>query len=177
MPSRQGRLARTVAFISAVVVLRVAGAVLLGWATGLASLTAWRPGGIPMAPSTAVLALCLATALLTSSTRWSVGLSATAGVAAVILATQRILGVYSSIEHLGFSIQGSIGTAPIGFISPITASTFVIAAAGIAFLATSDRARLFRRASAIFGVLLLLASYPSPIVTSCQSLIGAGGPA
>ncbi len=141
---------------SAAGALVVAGLTLVGWAIGSTWLTAWRLDGLPMAPSTALLALFLAGALLAPTLRWQVRLASVGGLGALILGSDRVRGVYSAVEHLGFVAEGTVGSAPVGFISPLTAGAFVTTAAAVVLLAAADRRRVSRFVPATLGVLLVV---------------------
>jgi PAS domain S-box-containing protein len=115
---------------------------LVGWSLALPLLTSFGSNYIPVAPSTAVLFAMYGVAVFLRADHpqarepfWTgVVLSvAGAGVAGVLLVSF-FLGRLSDAEHLGFSITGTIGQAPIGYMSPITAVCFLLAS--VSFLAS-----------------------------------------
>ena len=121
---------------------------LLGWVLDAPGLTRWNTGTVPMAPSTAVLSILFGVALslcaqgaprrgpllLVTVLAW-VGVAA-----ALVLFVLRLLGVYSAAELLGLRIGGTVGRAPIGYISPITACCFLLAS-GALLISLSPGAR------------------------------------
>ncbi len=133
--------------LPATLVVAIAGATLAGWFINQPLLTSWRAGTVPMAPSTAALALLLGSGLLLNAgadhTRrrqaLTCGLAAVAGLASAWLLVDRLRGVYSGVEHLGLSISGQVANAPVGFISPVTAAAFVAASVALALIACHGR--------------------------------------
>ena len=108
---------------------------LLGWGLQLPLLTSFGSGRIPMAPSTALLfvlygiAAFLRTRLPLRGGAYWVGLVFnTAGtLVAVPLFFLSFLGIHPAVEHLGFKVAGTVGGAPIGHMSPVTALCFLLA--------------------------------------------------
>ncbi len=113
---------------------------ILGWILGVPVLTSFSSSLIPMAPSTAFLFISFGTAVLLraqfskSSRFYRVGIIiySIGTLIALILFCLSSFGIYLTIEHLGFKIEGSITGAPFGHISPLTAFCFVLA--GLSFL-------------------------------------------
>jgi diguanylate cyclase (GGDEF)-like protein/PAS domain S-box-containing protein len=108
---------------------------LLGWETDSPILTSWQSGRQTMAPVTAMLSLLFSIALglcLFNSSNQSIHICAKLiswlGILiALLLCFFRINGDYLPVEHLGFSIAGLLGKAPVGYISLITAFCFLLA--------------------------------------------------
>jgi PAS domain S-box-containing protein len=67
------------------------------------------------------------------------------------------MGIHPAVEHLGMKISGSVGTAPLGHISPVTALCFVIAALSFLASASFSRASSKRETVAWWLAALLLA--------------------
>jgi len=107
---------------------------LLGWVLGWPRLASIRADLIPMAPSTALLfllygvAVCLRTRMPLS--RRTFGVSVAVGcfgaLVALLLFTLSCLGIQWSVEHLGLNITGTVGGAPTGHMSPVTAFCFLL---------------------------------------------------
>ena len=105
---------------------------LLGWMFDVSVLTNWKAGANPMAPSTVMLfvmygvALCLAARLpqggITPLLITFCG--AVGAMTSLLLFALRLLAVYWPGERLGLGI---FSNAPIGYISPITAFSFLLA--------------------------------------------------
>jgi PAS domain S-box-containing protein len=107
---------------------------LIGWVSAIPWLTALWPGGIPMAPSTALLFLLLGVAVWiflhtpesSSLVTLSRFLAFLATFTAILLLILSSLGIHWHAEYLGMDISGVVGGAPIGHMSPLTAFCFVI---------------------------------------------------
>jgi PAS domain S-box-containing protein len=157
------------------------GLTLVGWILGIPVLTRIGSGTIPMASSTALLlvvhglALCLRAYPAPGSRRlralWILGGLSVA--AALVLLVTSLLGIQSSVEHLGLRISGHLGGAPLGHISPATAACLLLA--GLATLlapnpgdARSRGAIVAFGASAVLlgtsGVFLLAYLYGRPLL-------------
>lgn len=116
--------------------------VLVGWITGLPLLFTFGSDKIPMAPSTAILfllyggAVCALTLLSHRHIvyRIAMGVSIAGTLIAALLFFLSSLGIHLPAEHLGIEITGTLGQAPIGHISPVTAFCFILA--GVSLLAT-----------------------------------------
>lgn len=121
---------------------------LLGWFLGVPSLATLGRGGVPMAPSTAVMfVLCAALVLIRSrglsrcETLW--GGLVTGWAVAIVSLTLLIMslcGVYSEIEHIGLTIDHAPGEMPAGHMSPLTAFCFlVVSMSHLASLSSSPK--------------------------------------
>ena len=114
---------------------------LLGWLLDTSILHTWKVSTIPMSPIMGVLSLFFGTALCLSAkmpiSRTVLLITSILGwlgaIAALLLFTLRLLGVYWPVELLGLHITGTVGDAPIGYISPV--STFCLLLVNAAFLA------------------------------------------
>lgn len=112
---------------------------LLGWALGEPLLTSFGSRNIPMAPSTALLFLVFgATAVLSAgrvdgTTRRTVAVAGaiSGGAVALFLLVASLGGLRLPVEHLGFRISGDVQGAPVGFMSPVTATAFLLAGAAL----------------------------------------------
>ncbi len=135
---------------SASLVVAIAGLGLLGWLIDAPLLTAWRDGALPMAPITTVLALALGVALLLRRPAARLTLGAVVALVAGALLVSRLRGLYPAIETLWFAVDGYVGSARVGFISPVTAASFCAAAIALMGLASGDR---WRPAPVVAGVM------------------------
>jgi len=139
---------------------------LVGWAFHLPFPTSFGAGRIPMAPSTALLFVMSGISVfLHPGLPWFRGayrvsrtLAYAGTLAAFLLFVLSILGIQPTSEHLGFTAAGTVGGAPIGHMSPITAVCFLLA--GLSFLAlppsVTDRSR--RAKAALYLASLLVAA-------------------
>src|ERR1035437_2488868 len=108
---------------------------LLGWILYLPRLACFGADLIPMAPSTALLfllygvAVCLRTRMPLShrTFRISVAMVGLGTMVALLLFTLGCLNIYWEVEHLGLSTSRTVGGAPIGHMSPVTAFCFLLA--------------------------------------------------
>ncbi|MBP9825112.1 MAG: PAS domain S-box protein [Thermoanaerobaculia bacterium] len=108
---------------------------LFGWALELPFLATFGEGRIPMAPSTAVLFVLYGAAVLLSARRplgrgargLGGGLVAAGALVAAGLLVLSFLGILPAAELLGFAERGALGKAPIGHMSPVVASCFLLA--------------------------------------------------
>lgn len=137
-------------------------AALLGWALDLPLLSSPERHWIPMAPSTALLFALLGAALFLGASmpdrravlRTATGIAVVVAAVALLLLIVSSAGIRSPLELLGFSIAGGIDGAQsgpqIGYMSPVTAAWFLLAAASAvaAFCASGPGAP--RRAMAAF---------------------------
>ena len=114
---------------------------LIGWLSSSPWLTALWPGGIPMAPSTALLFLLNGSSLLFwirfLKTKKLYTLSSFLAWVGIIIAALLLVfssyGIYLQAEYLGMNISGLVGGAPIGHMSPLTALCFVMAGMSLLF--------------------------------------------
>ncbi len=117
------------------VVIGVGIAVLVGWGLGLPNLASLGTGTIPVAPSTAALFILYATALLlrlrppaSGVPRIGCGLIACGGSISLLLLLCAVSGVHPDLEHAGITIIDTPGQAPIGHMSMVTATCFLVTA-------------------------------------------------
>ena len=132
-----------------------------------------------MAPSTAVLHLLYGT--LVAFETWirqhprsyhaSVVIASLGTVSSILLLILSSLGIALGAEHLGMHIAGTVDGVPIGHMSPLTATVFVIASSSFLLLLASspDRLRRVKLASLLAGIVLAI----SGILTIAYLL---GGP-
>jgi len=123
---------------------------LAGWICSIEWLTSFWPGGIPMAPSTALLFFLYGSALplrinypdsflylrLSALLSW-LGF----GFSAVLLILS-LRSVHLPVEHLGMNISGMVKGAPIGHMSPMTALLFLVACCALLLLSPEHRKRV-----------------------------------
>jgi PAS domain S-box-containing protein len=133
-----------------------------------------------MAPSTALLfvlygfaAFLRARVPLNLSAYWiGVAVNSAGALIALVLLFLSSLGIRPEVEHLGFPVAGTVGGAPVGHMSPVTAICFLLAS--LSFLASlpSSSSRPWRARAAWLAagallatcsVLLLAYLYGSPL--------------
>lgn len=130
--------------------------VLLGWITGVPSLTTFGTGKIPMAPSSALLLLLYGAAVFFHDhmqqrpgaylTGLVFGWSVTA--ISLLLLILSSLGIYLTVEYLGMHIVGELNGLPVGHISPVTAFCFVLTGFSFLSLLSSSSERQLRSVAA-----------------------------
>ena len=121
---------------------------LLGWVSGWRQLASFGANRIPMAPSTAVLFLLYGAAIglrartpLSRRAHWlSVALVGLGSLAALLLFTLGCLRIQWAGEHFGLNLTETVGGAPIGHVSLMTACCFLLAS--VSFLASLAPAAL-----------------------------------
>ncbi len=122
---------------------------LVGWIVSIHWLSSFWPGGIPMAPSTALLFLFFGSVLPLRTwgtnifrNSWKSTLLVWAGTAiSLVLLILSLRGVYLPVEYLGMDISGKMNGTPIGHISPMTASIFSITGCSLLLLSPHHRQR------------------------------------
>lgn len=115
---------------------------LLGWGSGLLFLASLGSGKIPMAPSTALLFVLYGAATvlrarlpLHRGAYWlGVVVHGAGALIALLLFSLSYQGIYLDAERLGFAAAGTVGGAPTGHMSPVTAAGFLLAS--LSFLAS-----------------------------------------
>jgi len=108
---------------------------LLGWIINSPLLAGLGSGMIPVAPSTAVMIVLYAAAILLRTDLWknriaywaSGSICFAGGLIALLLLVLSLLGIRLEVEHLGLEMTGAATGTPIGHMSPVTALCFVIA--------------------------------------------------
>jgi len=109
--------------------------VLAGWSLDIRFVTALKDDYIPMAPSSALLFILMGVALIlrhlhlhdASVSRLGKTLTVAVFVVASVLLMTSLLHIYSSLEHLGFTISRFEAGSPVGHMSPVTAVSFLLA--------------------------------------------------
>ncbi|MEI7993914.1 MAG: PAS domain S-box protein [Methylococcaceae bacterium] len=140
---------------------------------GITILHTWKVSTQPMSPITGLLSLFFGTGLILNTclpisrtVHLTISILGWLGaIAALLLLTLRLLGMYWPVELLGLHITGMVGDAPIGYISPVSAfCLLLINAAFLALLAAEIRgswrewlAWSFGGLVALIGLTLLLA--------------------
>lgn len=140
---------------------------LAGWMLGQSAWSSLGSGNIPMAPSTALLFVLSAVALLLRVSRAqgrarivSCLIGAAVALTATLLLILSAQGIYSDFENFGFTIAAYAGTTPLGHMSPITAFCFQLVA--LSYLASHSAVSLRPWRFALAGLLvflLMLANY------------------
>src|ERR1019366_5737202 len=148
---------------------------LLGWILDLPRLACFGADLIPMAPGTALLfllygvAVCLRTRTPLShrTFRISVAMVGLGTMVALLLFTLGCLNIYWEVEHLGLSTSRTVGGAPIGHMSPVSAFCFLLASVSFLGSLSPSATRSWRTALALgaAGVLvgtcfIFLLAYP-----------------
>ncbi len=130
-----------------------------GWVIGQGEFTALGKGYIPMAPNTALLFTLLGSAVLFRETRPDSRAKRRGIVAAaafsVFLAGETLIGFAIGhdlkVDDWFFRTTRMLGETPIGRMSPVTASCFVLAGASLLLPASQTRTR-----TALPGIVIAL---------------------
>lgn len=120
---------------------------LVGWIVSIHWLTTFWPGGIPMAPSSALVFLLYGSVLpfriMGSETSRLFRLSPLLGWMAtgfsIILLILSLRGIYLPVEYLGIDITGMMDGVPVGHMSPMTAFIFSITGCSLLLLSPDIR--------------------------------------
>jgi PAS domain S-box-containing protein len=137
---------------------------LVGWVLGLPLPANFGVDLIPMAPSTAVLFVLYGTAVCLRArlplTRRAFRMSVTAGclgaLVALLLFTLGCLHMQWPVESLGLNTTRTVGGAPIGHMSPVTAFCFLVASVSFLISLSLSATRAWRTALAFGSAGLLL---------------------
>jgi PAS domain S-box-containing protein len=128
-----------VALICGAISICIGGVGLVGWAVGLRVLTAVRLDYIPMAPNTGLIVILLGCALF-SGIAWSrnrtiriaiAGISFLCIIVAGLTLIGIVIGIDLKIDYLLLTTTGTIGTVPVGHMSPVTAICFLLGSAAL----------------------------------------------
>lgn len=141
---------------------------LLGWVADIPVLTTFGAERIPMAPSTALLFLLYGagtiyvahSTLSRTASRIVMIIGSAGALVSLLLFLLSSLGIHPEAEHLGLGISGTIGGAPVGHMSPMTAFCFLLA--GLSFIAfpSSSASRTWRINTALgLSFILILTSF------------------
>jgi PAS domain S-box-containing protein len=139
---------------------------LLGWALGLPFLASLGSDKIPMAPSTALLFVLYGIAAFLRASlplgrgahRVGVAINSAGALIASLLSVLSFLGIRPAAELLGFAVVGTVGDAPVGHMSPVTAICFLLASLSFLGSLPSSSSRPWRAAAAWWTACLLLAT-------------------
>lgn len=144
---------------------------LVGWIVSIHWLTTFWPGGIPMAPSSALVFLLYGSVLplrtMGSETSRHFRLSALLGLMAtgfsVILLGLSLRGIYLPVEYLGIDITGMMDGVPVGHMSPMTAFIFSITGCSLLLLSpdlrTSNLVSFWLAAIIVLISMILIVGY------------------
>lgn len=146
---------------------------LVGWVFELPLLASFGSDLIPMAPSTALLFVLYGAALFLrirfpqKRGTYLIGMAigSFGGATALLLFFLSSAAIHPQIEHLGLSPLGTVGSVPIGHMSPLTEICFVVIALSLLAALSSSAERLWRAwvafslacLSIIISLVLLLA--------------------
>ena len=108
---------------------------LLGWALEIPILNSWKESTQPMSPMTGLLSVLFGVNLILCVGLYrsriiqllTILLSSVGLMLAVLVSVLRLLGVYRSFEHLGFTITGIFGNVPLGHMTLVSAFCFSLA--------------------------------------------------
>ena len=108
---------------------------LLGWALEIPILISWKESTQPMSPMTGLLSVLFGVNLILCVGLYrsriiqllTILLSSVGLMLAVLVSVLRLLGVYRSFEHLGFTITGIFGNVPLGHMTLVSAFCFSLA--------------------------------------------------
>jgi PAS domain S-box-containing protein len=144
---------------------------MIGWFSGIEWLTSFWPGGIPMAPSTALLFFLYGSALplrlRLPENRWLSRLAPLPagtglGISAVFLFLS-LRRVHLPVEHLGMDISGIVQGAPVGHMSPMTALLFAMIGSALLLFSPVHRRRnlasFWLAASVVLAAMILVVGY------------------
>ena len=141
---------------------------LAGWIIQVPFLSTFGTGKIPMAPSTALVLLLFAAAVILyarmpqvpGARRVGLALGLSGTIAAVLLLALSLLGIHPVAEHLGMQIASTLHGTPIGHMSPWTASCFALSGLSLLTLFWSSPDRRWCAVAALFlACLVVLASF------------------
>ena len=128
---------------------------LLGWALEIPILISWKESTQPMSPMTGLLSvlfginliLCVRLYRSRIIQQLTILLSSVGLMLALLVLVLRLMGVYRSFEHLGFTITGIFGNVPLGHMTLVSA--FCLSLAFVVLLATvlpkTDGGQLWQR--------------------------------
>ncbi|MEW6094110.1 MAG: PAS domain S-box protein, partial [Chloroflexota bacterium] len=131
---KQGRLFNIITQVCGLLAAGLGIIALLGWIFGLPLLSSFGTNLIPMAPSTASLFALLGVTVFLCS-YWpeslfvrisGLGISILGAVFALSLLVLSSWGIYLEAEYLGLPISGSLNDVPVGHMSPVTATLFLL---------------------------------------------------
>ena len=170
---RPGGTQRLPVKIGGLVAAALGGFALMGWLLAMPRLASLGQGLIPMAPSTAVLFIVYGLVFLSVHRATHNRLSrlfclavcavcACVSTALLILSSQR---VYFAIERLGILAPGDMDGTPIGYMSPVTACTFLLISLSFLLLLGARPVRPWRAIAALWTAILLIAAYVMLILT------------
>jgi len=155
-----------VALSCGAVSLCIGGLGLAGWALGSRVLTGVRLDYIPMAPNTALLVILLGAALTALTVRPGTPpvRSATAGIASLCLLIagltlcEFVTGINLNIDYLLLTATGTVGSAPIGLMSPLTAICIMAGSAAVLMLLSKKNGpgALLSLAMALIGGVVII---------------------
>jgi PAS domain S-box-containing protein len=153
-------LLRRISQVSLLAIVCMGAVSLAGWISGRLILTSISPDYVPIAPSSALCFIILATALLvhvSNTGRASGRMAAITGACLTILICSGILigfslGTALEAEHLGIRASEFFSPGSKSHMSPFTAAIFLLAALGVLFLALSSSGReRLKSAAALIG--------------------------
>ncbi len=138
---------------------------LLGWALEVPFLATFGDDRIPMAPSTAVLFVLYGSVVFLRAhlplNRLALGIGAAVTFAGALLALLllilSILGIRPAAELLGFAAPGTLDETPVGHMSPVAASCFLLASLSFLGSLPSSSRRAWPAAAARWIAGLVLA--------------------
>ena len=139
---------------------------LLGWIADIPLLATLGPGVRPMAPSSALLFMLYGILFFMHAPipesyderRRGFALGSFCAILSLTLLVLSALGIESEAEHLGIRITGMLEGAPIGHMSPLSASCFVLAGASFLFMLSSFPDHHRRATAALFFGCIILAA-------------------
>jgi PAS domain S-box-containing protein len=146
---------------------------LLGWISGDTLLASFGETLIPMAPSAALLFVFLGLSIYFRGSfplkkevyLMGMALGSLSAAAALLLFYLSSAHIYSSIEHLGISITGTLDGVPTGHISPLTALICALIALSLLGTLSSSPERRGRAVAAfVLACILTLMSTALVIV-------------
>lgn len=162
MSASTDRTARAIQQAAGLAVIGLGLSAIVGWIADVPALHTWRTDTIPMAPMTALLFVSLGSQLVAlarssgrQANRGVITLAAATGGLAVGLLVLRLLGILPRFERLGLADNGPELDPLFGFVSPLTATWFIVAGAAVvaATWARAGGSAAGTRAAAVLGSL------------------------
>jgi len=158
---------RTLVMIGCGVSICIGCAAILGWLLDLPRLASLGQGLIPMAPSTALLFVVYGSLMPAFRTaarnlrlrQLVLALLAGGGLISATLFTLSVQGIFLDIEHFGITAMGAVSGSPIGHMSPVTASTFLVFSLLCPVVVTASAEGALRLKAVWWCTIIIIAAY------------------
>lgn len=148
---------------------------LIGWASGSRVLTGVRLDYIPMAPNTALLVILLSCALFFGiawrENRTARLMIAVISLLSILIAGLTLVGIVTGIDfhidYLLLTATGTVGSTPVGLMSPVTAICILLGSAALLLLLAKKNeisALLSLVLTLVAGVVIIGYWYGAPLL-------------